>query len=608
MSKYLRTASLICAFLVAFSFALPPKNVILLIGDGMGFEQVKAAGMYAYGSVGTLSFESLPYQAQCTTYSADSSVTDSAAAATAIATGQKVNNGVISLATPGDNSELQTLLEYFESQDKDTGLVTTVYISHATPAAFGAHEPSRGNYTNIINDYLNQTKPNILMGGANYISSSAATAAGYTVVTDRTSLQAINTNTVTYLSGQFGGEIPYEYDGVGSLPHLSEMTATALDILDNDPDGFFLMVEGGKIDWAGHANDIRRNIRETMEFSNTTQVILDWAAGRTDTLIIVTADHETGGLTAPNITQGVYPSDVGIWSSTGHTGVNVPVYATGVNAELISGIMDNTDFFHICTSDEIPADRDGDLDVDLVDFSQFSLQWQNGTGLSDLLIFADSWLSGISRFALRFDGLDDYVEIPSYTGIAGPNSRTCSAWVKTISSQQGLILSWGSSADGQKWMFRIESDGTLGVGVWGGYIKTSQTVNDGQWHHVAAVFSDGGSLDISEIQLYIDGVLETSPYVSNSRQIQTSALESVLIGARLDTDGVSYVQFFQGLIDDVRIYERALSDVEISSINSIENDLVAHWKMDEGSGNTVQDSVSSYTGTIYGIAEWSSGK
>ncbi|MHC4544218.1 MAG: alkaline phosphatase, partial [Planctomycetota bacterium] len=111
-----------------------PKNVIFFIGDGMGPEQVKAAGMYAWGAAGTLSFESFPYNGELTTYSANASITDSAAASTALATGVKVDNGVISIAKPGDGSELETLLERFKAQGKSTGLVTTVYVTHATPA------------------------------------------------------------------------------------------------------------------------------------------------------------------------------------------------------------------------------------------------------------------------------------------------------------------------------------------------------------------------------------------------------------------------------------------------------------------------------------------
>ena len=330
-----------------------PKNVIFFIGDGMAFEQVKAAGMYAYGEGGTLSFETLPRQAEATTYSANSSVTDSAAAGTALATGFKVNNGVISMAYPGDRSELCTLLEYFRDKEKSTGLVTTTYITHATPAAFGAHEPDRNNLSQIAVDYLNQTRPNVLFGGgANGMSPASAAAAGYTVVTDRASMQALYTEAVTMVSGQFGSTyLPYEYDGDWSiLPHLSEMTETALAILDNDWDGFFLMVEGGLIDQAGHSNHIERNVFETIEFSNAVQVALDWAQGKFDTLIIVTADHETGGLTVlQNNGQGIFPTVT--WNSANHTGANVPVYAWGVNAELVSGVMDNTDLFEVATID-----------------------------------------------------------------------------------------------------------------------------------------------------------------------------------------------------------------------------------------------------------------
>ena len=344
--------ALICCVVAQITWSAP-KNVFFFIGDGMGFEQVKAAGMYANGEAGTLPFEAFPYQAEMTTYSADDPVTDSAASGTALATGSKVNNGVISMAYPGDGSELYTLLEYFKDRGKSTGLVTTTYMTHATPAAFGAHEPNRSNYTEIATDYLNQTRPNVLYGGGtNGMSPASAASAGYTVVTDRAGMQALDTETVTMVSGQFGStHLPYEYDGDWtSLPHLSEMTTSALAILDNDPDGFFLMVEGGKIDHAGHNNWIERNVCETVEFSNAVQIAINWAQGRPDTLIIVTADHETGGLTVlQNNGQGNFPTVS--WSTTSHTGANVPVYAWGVNAQLVSGVMDNTDLFGVATAD-----------------------------------------------------------------------------------------------------------------------------------------------------------------------------------------------------------------------------------------------------------------
>jgi alkaline phosphatase len=327
-----------------------PKNVIFCIGDGMGFEQVEAAALYHDGP---LSFQSFAYQGEITTYSANSSVTDSAAAGTALATGVKVDNGVISQVSAADDTELQTLLEYFQGAGRSTGLVTTTYMTHATPAAFGAHQPSRNDLSQIADDYLNQTRPNVLFGGgANGMSVSAAELAGYTVVTDAAGMLALDTETQTYVSGQFGtSHLPYELSGVGSLPHLSEMTTTALDILDNDSDGFFLMIEGGRIDHSGHENRIDRNVRETEEFANSVQQAINWAAGRDDTLIIVTADHETGGLSvSPESLPGEVPTVS--WATTGHTGANVPVYAWGVNAHLISGVMDNTDLWGVATVPE----------------------------------------------------------------------------------------------------------------------------------------------------------------------------------------------------------------------------------------------------------------
>jgi alkaline phosphatase len=383
VEKGLRKRLLLIVVLALLSCAVAaqagPKYVFFFIGDGMGPEQVKAGGMYANGEAGTLSFESFPYQGELTTYSADNAVTDSAAAATALATSFKVNNGVISMAYPGDGSELQTLLEMSKlSLYKRVGLVTTVYMAHATPAAFGAHEPSRNNYSQIADDYLTQTRPNILFGGSSYMGGAAG--AGYTVVTDLASMFALNTDTETMVSGQFGsGYMPYEYDGMGSLPHLSQMAVTATDILDNDPDGFFIMVEGGLIDQACHSNDIRRAVHEVVEFSNAVQTAIDWVntTGQTDVLILVAADHETGGLTVlENNGAGQYPTVS--WTTTGHTATNVPVYAWGVNAEMISAVMDNTDMWGVVTADPIasnpdPADGASQVALDAV------LSWTPGT-------------------------------------------------------------------------------------------------------------------------------------------------------------------------------------------------------------------------------------
>jgi alkaline phosphatase len=320
----------------------PARNVLIFIGDGMGFEHVRAAGMYATGSAGTLSFEAFPYQGAVTTHAAGGGITDSAAAATAMATGFKVNNRVVSVAIPGDGRPLETVLEQLKALGKSTGLVTTTIITHATPAAFGAHERHRNRYSAIAADYLKDSRPNVMFGGARYVTHQDAADAGYAVVGDRAGMNSLDTEAATLVWGLFGAEdLPYELDGLGRLPRLSEMTRTALAILDNDPDGFFLMVEGGRIDHAGHDNDIERSVRETAEFANAVAVATAWARGRTDTLIIVTADHETGGLRVlENNGRGRAPKVS--WAHTDHGGMAVPIYAWGANADVVRGTIDNT--------------------------------------------------------------------------------------------------------------------------------------------------------------------------------------------------------------------------------------------------------------------------
>ncbi|HEX9190929.1 MAG TPA: alkaline phosphatase [Candidatus Deferrimicrobiaceae bacterium] len=323
------------------------KNVILFIGDGMGPEQIRAAGMYRSGAAGTLVFESFPFQGSVSTGNAGGAVTDSAAAATAMATGVKVSNGVLSVAVPGDGMPLTTILEILKEEGKRTGLVTTTFLPHATPAAFAAHEPDRENYPGIVAAYLGPSRPNVLFGGGEHMTDADVRQAGYTVVSDRDGLMAVDTENATHVCGLFGaGHLPFELDGPGALPRLSEMTQVALRILDNSPDGFFLMVEAGLIDHACHANDIARAVSETVELSNAVAEAVDWAKNHPDTLILVAADHETGGLQViANNGKGALPSVT--WGTTGHTPVDIPIYGLGAGADPVSGRMENTDIFQI---------------------------------------------------------------------------------------------------------------------------------------------------------------------------------------------------------------------------------------------------------------------
>jgi alkaline phosphatase len=144
--------------------------------------------------------------------------------------------------------------------------------------------------------------------------------------------------------------MPYAYDGLGTLPDLKTMTMKALELLSKDEDGFFLMVESGRIDHASHGNDLRRAVEEVLELDAAVQAALEWAAGRGDTTILVTADHETGGLGLDlAVTPGVLPADdSGIWSTGGHTGVPVPLFVWGVGASRFAALqLDNTEIPNI---------------------------------------------------------------------------------------------------------------------------------------------------------------------------------------------------------------------------------------------------------------------
>lgn len=327
--------------------SLCTRNVILIIADGMGPEQVKAAGYYGFGESGSLSFENFPSKSKMTTYSQNLFITDSAASATAMATGEKVFNGVLSMDIPGSRNNLKTVLEIAAENGMSTGLVSTAFMTHATPAAFAAHTESRSNYEEIGKQYLNLSRPNILFGGGHEsLTKTAAQDAGYEIVSDARGLKSLVDPGPGYYMGAFGdGHMPYMYDGPGDLPELSDMALKALDILEENDKGFFLMIESGRIDHAGHANDLIRNIYEVLELSDTVEKILEWADNRRDTLIIVSADHETGALSVlKNNGTAVLP-DVK-WGSRGHSYRKVPVYLWGDRAEeLAYKIKDNTDIF-----------------------------------------------------------------------------------------------------------------------------------------------------------------------------------------------------------------------------------------------------------------------
>jgi alkaline phosphatase len=313
------------------------RNVILMIGDGMGVGQLTAAEIE--NGDDSLVITSLPYMSMVTTHSSSGYVTDSAAAATALATGFKARNGVISL--DADWEELRTVVEAAEELGLSTGLVTNTRVAHATPAGFMAHVSSRDNEAEIARQALDSGVDVLMGGGSFYFNRLSPEDAGYLVVESTEELMAATSGKVLGLFNT--GYMSYEsVRDPEKEPSLAQMTGKALELLGSNPDGFFLMVEGGRIDHASHDNDYENAVSETLSFDASVLEALVYASGRDDTLVIVTADHVTGGL---SIIGGYESSGTVLyeWIDDYHTGNMVPVYAYGPRSVEVIGFKDNTD-------------------------------------------------------------------------------------------------------------------------------------------------------------------------------------------------------------------------------------------------------------------------
>ncbi|AEH36106.1 alkaline phosphatase [Halopiger xanaduensis] len=276
------------------------ENVIVLIGDGMGFDPIEVTSVVH----GDLSLQSMTGVGYTRTNSRSGEVTDSAAAGTALATGHKAFNGQVSVRGDEDYEDptpLVTQLELAQAQGKATGLVSTTRITHATPAVYASHVPDRDMEAAIAQQYV-ESDVDVLMGGGRREFDDAlldrARNAGYEVLFDESDLEAASGDRLLGLFDD--SHITYTLDRDESIPSLPAMTAAAVDRLEGGDDGFFLMVEGGRIDHAEHGNDIQTTVAETKEFDAVVDWALEYAEGRDDTLVVVASDHETGGLATGN--------------------------------------------------------------------------------------------------------------------------------------------------------------------------------------------------------------------------------------------------------------------------------------------------------------------
>lgn len=322
------------------------KNIILMIGDGMGLTQINAARIRAVGPDGFLHIDRMPVAGFIRTHAADNLITGSASGATAYATGVKTNNGMISVTPTGER--LYTVLEGARDRDKSTGLIATSTITHATPACFAAHVESRSNERKIA-EHLIENKVNVMLGGGKYFFVpdpadtqndypnliERRTNMGYTFIESREELMNVDTD---HLLGLFQMGYLSTFD---PEPSIAEMTQKAIDILSKDTAGFFLMVEGSQIDWGSHSNEPAYAIRQMLLFDQAIEVAMNFALTDQNTLVIITADHETGGMTINS--GGLRGTEIKYgWTTGEHTGVNVPILAYGPHAEMFMGLHDNT--------------------------------------------------------------------------------------------------------------------------------------------------------------------------------------------------------------------------------------------------------------------------
>lgn len=324
-----------------------PKNIIFMIGDGMGLTQI-TAGMYMNGN--HLEMERCTSIGLHKSYSANELVTESAAGATAFSIGMKTKNGYLGLDSAGISHT--TIMEDASKNGSATGIIVTCSIEHATPAAFYAHQKERDHFDDIVPDLLNSNLNLFIGGGKKYVDRKTKDTLslvnqlknkGYLVndyhENDKTTWIIPDVKKVCYFTAD-GEPLPYSK----GRTYLPIATKAGIDYLNKASDhGFFLMIEGSQIDWGGHANDADYLIAEVLDFDRAVKEALDFAEKDKNTLVLITADHETGGFA---INSGKKFGDLSTsFTTKKHTAALIPVYAYGPGAELFSGIYENTEIY-----------------------------------------------------------------------------------------------------------------------------------------------------------------------------------------------------------------------------------------------------------------------
>ena len=342
---------IVLSFLILFAFHIDlkaqenvkPKNVVILIGDGMGLTQISAA-MIANG--GDLNILKMPATGFIKTSSADNLITDSGASGTAMATGHKTKNGAIGVDSSGKT--VRSILEIAQELNKSTGLIVTSSITHATPAAFYAHQVSRKMDEEIALDLFNSNIDVIIGGGRKHFKNRSDKRdliegfqlKDYKYIED---YKKLDRRTGKKILALLANDYLDKYDKREDFYEVAFYAAFRKLIKDDD--GFFLMIEGSQIDWAGHANNDKYLIGEMLEFDKLVGMVLKYLGQDNETLIIVLADHETGGVAITGGSMDDKTVDLK-FASKKHTPVLIPVFAQGPGAENFVGVYENTQIFY----------------------------------------------------------------------------------------------------------------------------------------------------------------------------------------------------------------------------------------------------------------------
>ena len=345
--KRLVTLILAVMLLGATAMAQEVKNIIYLIGDGMGLSSVTM--MLLEGGYEATIFDAADNVALQKTYSLDNRVTDSAASGTALATGSKTNNTYVAVTPEGES--LVSLIDVAEERGMATGIVVTTYLQHATPAVFYAHTKSRSEYLNITEQLVASNLDVAIGGGMAFFSELYGSCeAAHEAIGGAGFCFAQSLESVCECDGQEAvmAIVADKEVGANQGDYLETATREALRLLDKrgGESGFVLMVEGSLIDGMGHGNDAVAQQAEICGFMRAIEAAVEYADSHEGTLVVVTADHDTGGLSIVSSDADFTLSEQGVeyrWSTHGHSGVMVPIYLYGTGAELINGIMENAE-------------------------------------------------------------------------------------------------------------------------------------------------------------------------------------------------------------------------------------------------------------------------